>query len=84
MHVGHVNDVLALNVLDDGRIVSGSRDKLIMIWDYDHAVIRKEFFVKLKRTDVKSWKTILIIGLYDKNEKIKTITAKFIGPEVYD
>jgi polyferredoxin len=53
-------------------------------------VIKKEdytslqFFVKLNRSDVKSWKTILVIGLYDSNEKIKTITAKFIGPEVYN
>ncbi len=53
-------------------------------------VIKKEdyttlqFFVKLKRSDVKSWKTIVVIGLYDSNEKIKTITAKFIGPEVYN
>ncbi len=53
-------------------------------------VIKKEdyttlqFFVKLNRSDVKSWKTVLVIGLYDSNEKIKTITAKFIGPEVYN
>ena len=29
---GHVNDVLALCVLGDGKIVSGSRDKSIIIW----------------------------------------------------
>lgn len=53
-------------------------------------VIKKEaytnlqFFVKLKRTDVKGWKTPLRIGLYDNKEKIKTIEANFIGPEVYE
>jgi cytochrome c oxidase accessory protein FixG len=53
-------------------------------------VIKKEdyttlqFFVKLNRSAIKSWKTSLIIGLYDSTKKIKTITAKFIGPEVYN
>jgi len=53
-------------------------------------VIKKEdyttlqFFVKLNRADVKGWKTQLTIGLYDSTKKIKTITAKFIGPEVYN
>ncbi|MEP7165714.1 MAG: 4Fe-4S dicluster domain-containing protein [Ferruginibacter sp.] len=43
-----------------------------------------QFFVKLNRADLKNWKTTLIIGLYDSTKKIKTITAKFIGPEIYD
>jgi polyferredoxin len=53
-------------------------------------VVKKEdytslqFFVKLNRSDIKSWKTQLIIGLYDSTKKIKTITANFIGPEVYN
>lgn len=53
-------------------------------------VVKKEdykalqFFVKLNRADLKSWKTPLVIGLYDSTKKIKTITAKFIGPEVYN
>ncbi len=53
-------------------------------------VIKKEaytnlqFFVKLKREDVKGWKTALEIGLYDNKKKIKTIKANFIGPEVYE
>lgn len=53
-------------------------------------VVKKEdykslqFFVKLNRADLKSWKTPLIIGLYDSTKKIKTITAKFIGPEIYN
>ncbi len=48
--------------------------------DYSHL----QFFVKLKREDIKGWKTELVIGLYDSTEKIKTIKAKFIGPEVYN
>lgn len=53
-------------------------------------VIRKEdytqvqFFVKLKRGDLKSWKTPVEIGLYDSAKKIKIIRAKFIGPEIYN
>ena len=53
-------------------------------------VVKKEdykalqFFVKLNRADLKSWKTPIVIGLYDSTKKIKTITAKFIGPEVYN
>lgn len=61
----------------------------IQLIDNDHPVVKKEdyltlqFFVKLKRKDVKSWETPVVIGLYDSTKKIKTITAKFIGPEVY-
>ena len=43
-----------------------------------------QFFVKLNRNDVKGWKIPLEIGLYENNIKIKTITANFMGPEVYD
>jgi polyferredoxin len=43
-----------------------------------------QFFVKLNRSEVKSWKTELQIGLYENGKKLKTITAKFIGPEIYN
>jgi cytochrome c oxidase accessory protein FixG len=43
-----------------------------------------QFFVKLNRGEVKGWKTELKIGVYEKGQKVKTITAKFIGPEVYN
>ena len=43
-----------------------------------------QFFVKLNRTSVKTWKTPLEIGLYQNEKKLKTIKAKFIGPEVYE
>lgn len=61
----------------------------IELIDNDHPVVKKEdyltlqFFVKLNRKDVKNWETPVVIGLYDSTKKIKTITAKFIGPEVY-
>ncbi len=61
----------------------------IQLIDNPHPVIKKEdyitlqFFVKLNRKDVKNWETPVVIGLYDSTKKIKTITAKFIGPEVY-
>ena len=43
-----------------------------------------QFFVKLNRDEVKGWKTELQIGMYEGDKKIKTITAKFIGPEIYN
>lgn len=61
----------------------------IQLIDNDHPVVKKEdyltlqFFLKLNRKDVKNWETPVVIGLYDSTKKIKTITAKFIGPEVY-
>ncbi|MGC4100395.1 cytochrome c oxidase accessory protein CcoG [Ferruginibacter sp.] len=58
----------------------GSSTLLVKKEDYSHL----QFFVKLNRSDVKSWKTELKIGMYEKGKKIKTITAKFIGPEIYN
>jgi polyferredoxin len=61
----------------------------IQLINNNNPVIKKEdyitlqFFVKLNRKDVTSWETPIVIGLYDSTKKIKTITAKFIGPEVY-
>lgn len=43
-----------------------------------------QFFVKLKKENLTGWKTILTLGLYEGDKKIKTIEAKFIGPEVYN
>ncbi len=43
-----------------------------------------QFFVKLSRSLVKGWKTQLEIGMYAGGKRIKTITAKFIGPEIYN
>ena len=61
----------------------------IFLINNKNLVIKKEdytsvqFFVRLNRTDLKSYKTQLVIGLYDSTKKIKTVNAKFIGPEVY-
>lgn len=61
----------------------------IQLINNNNPVIKKEdyitlqFFVKLNRKDVTNWETPIVIGLYDSTKKIKTITAKFIGPEVY-
>jgi len=64
----------------------GSSTMVVKKEDYSHL----QFFVKLNRNDVKSWKTELQIGMYENGpqgavpKKIKTITAKFIGPEIYN
>ena len=61
----------------------------IQLIDNDHPMIKKEdymtlqFFIKLNRNQLTNWQTPIVIGLYDSTKKIKTITAKFIGPEVY-
>ena len=48
--------------------------------DYAHL----QFFVKLNKQEITNWKTEVKIGVYEGNVKIKTIKAKFIGPEVYN
>jgi cytochrome c oxidase accessory protein FixG len=58
----------------------GSSNLIVRKEDYSHL----QFFVKLNRTDVKGWKTPLKIGMYENDKKIKTVTANFIGPEIYN
>lgn len=64
-----------------GNIVPvGSNSMLVKKEDYSNL----QFFIQLDKKELKGWKTIIRIGLYENNEKLKTITAKFIGPEVYN
>jgi cytochrome c oxidase accessory protein FixG len=58
----------------------GSSDMVVKKEDYSHL----QFFIKLNKGEIKSWKTELQIGMYANGEKIKTIMAKFIGPEIYN
>jgi hypothetical protein len=58
----------------------GSGDPLVKKADYSQL----QFFVKLNRSEVSKWKTSLQIGMYAEGKKIKTLTASFIGPEVYN
>ncbi len=70
------------------KIESGKGE--IQIINPENSLIKKEdystiqFFVIMNRTDLNSWKTEVELGLYDKKGKIKSVHAKFIGPEVYD
>lgn len=43
-----------------------------------------QFLIKIDPGQLKGWKTEIRIGMYEKGKKIKTIKAKFIGPEVYN
>jgi len=43
-----------------------------------------QFLIILDPKQLKGWKTEIRMGMYEKGKKIKTITAKFIGPEVYN
>ncbi len=69
--------------------LEGVKGEIVLI-NTKNPVIKKtdyttlQFFVKLNRSDLQSWKTPITIGLYDSTGKIKTITAKFIGPEIYE
>ncbi|MBP6022049.1 cytochrome c oxidase accessory protein CcoG [Ferruginibacter sp.] len=58
----------------------GSSEMVVKKEDYSHL----QFFIKLNKSEIKSWKTELQIGMYANGEKIKTIMAKFIGPEIYN
>ena len=58
----------------------GSGELKVKKEDYSHV----QFFVKLKKETITNWKTLVKIGMYEGNKKVKTITAKFIGPEVYN
>ena len=60
--------------------VIGNTDMVIKKEDYNHC----QFFVILDRKSIKSWKTQLKLGLYENGKRIKTIEAKFIGPEIYN
>ena len=60
--------------------LAGSGNLIVKKEDYTNL----QFFVHLNRNDVKGWKTALKIGVYQGDKKLKTITAKFIGPEVYN
>lgn len=57
-----------------------AKETLIEKGTYGHL----QFFVKLNRAEINNWKTELRIGLYSNGVKVKTISAQFIGPEVYD
>lgn len=64
----------------NGEIQLISSDRLIKSDDYTML----QFFLIMNREEVRSWKTELKLGLYQNGKKIKSITAKFIGPEVYN
>ncbi|MES2679460.1 MAG: cytochrome c oxidase accessory protein CcoG [Bacteroidota bacterium] len=44
------------------------------------AMSQGEFFVYLNKSDLRSRKTRLIIGIYSNNKKIKTVKTNFLGP----
>jgi len=78
----HIDIPFTLKLEDvEGEITPvGSGQMIVKKEDYTNL----QFFVKLNRKDVKGWKKIMHIGLYENGKKLKTIEAKFIGPEVYE
>ncbi len=67
------------NVPGEISLLEGKR---IVVKKSDYESV--QFFVKLNRATIKSWKTTLVIGLYDSSTRINTIRATFIGPEIYN
>ncbi len=58
----------------------GSNNTIVKKEDYSNI----QFFVILNKALVKSWKTKITICLYQKGNKLKTVDANFIGPEIYN
>ncbi|RYY67544.1 MAG: 4Fe-4S binding protein [Chitinophagaceae bacterium] len=77
----HQNIPVSLKLENMAGEISFITDSTPIIKSEDYTQV--QFFVKLKREDIHGWKTALEIGLYDSTKKIKTIRAKFIGPEIY-
>lgn len=44
------------------------------------AISQGEFFVYLNKSDIKTRKTKIIIGVYTNNKRIKTVKTNFLGP----
>jgi hypothetical protein len=67
------------NIKGDISVI-GKSELIIKKEDYRHC----QFFVILNRSEIKNWKTLLKLGLYENGTRIKSIEAKFIGPEIYN
>jgi cytochrome c oxidase accessory protein FixG len=66
------------NMQGDIKIIS-DKELVVNSGDYKNATL----FITLNKGDLQGWKTKLKIGLYEGDKKIKTISATFLGPEVY-
>ncbi|CAN5116121.1 cytochrome c oxidase accessory protein CcoG [soil metagenome] len=71
---------LRLENMKGDIMLIGDKNILVLKGDYKNETL----FITLNRSDLKDWKTKLTIGLYEGDEKIKTITTSFLGPEVYN
>ena len=43
-----------------------------------------QFFVNLRKDEVKSWRTDIKVGIYENDKKVKMVEANFMGPEIYE
>lgn len=71
---------LKLENLEGDIAIISDKELVVNSGDYKNATL----FITLKKADLQGWKTKLKIGLYEGNKKIKTISATFLGPEVYN
>jgi cytochrome c oxidase accessory protein FixG len=60
----------------------GSGTSVVKKEDYSNI----EFFIILNKRDVKNWKTMIKLGLYNSqtHERIKSLSGNFMGPEIYN
>ena len=58
----------------------GSNTTIVKKEDYSNI----QFFITLDRSLIKSWKTKVVISLFQNGKKLKTASASFIGPEIYN
>ncbi len=75
-----ISYVLKLENIPGQIEIVGSNNQMVKKEDYSN----QQFFIILNRNEVKGYKTEIDVGIYENNKKLKTLTAKFIGPEVYN
>ena len=46
------------------------------------ASLERNFFIYLKKADLKIRKTPLVIGIYSQGKKVETVKTNFLGPFV--
>ncbi len=68
------------NMEGEIQVIGANTTMVVKQEDYTNL----QFFLILKRDELKGYKTEVKIGMYENDKKLKTLTAKFIGPEVYN
>ncbi len=76
----NINVTLKLENVEGEIALVGKQQTLLKKESY----LQQQLFVQLDRNEVQGWKTEIEIGVYSNGKKIKTVSANFVGPEVYN